>query len=501
MDEIEKQTILREHQILVDDFFLKGKNDKSDFDLAAEAAMEKFKTDRLIVHAAWDIIANRLADTHQFVWVGDSSGFFALKSNNFFFLTNVEQILNNLILLYFEKINRRCSTYDILNVKQRIKAWTALPRSEFDKTEDDIHLLDSVYYLNGCKEYNFRTFIRIPWPKPMPLANCPKFEKFLDEFFDKAENPPHMKELIYEIFGYCLTKKIYLQKAFIFMGPPNGGKSTLINILVALVGKENCAKVSLQTLTERFGTSYIAGKLVCYYTEMDRSLVKNIGVFKDLVGDIELSYEAKNKPVEKIKNITKLIFTCNHLPRIPLNQLDLSFARRWILIECEHVFENPVRGWEKTIIEDPQEMQGILRKSLEALERLLQRGDFEQDPEEVLHLWRINTDLVYRFFIECCEKKGKEEQSELYNKFLEFLDSIGENAAINQATFTKHLKAFGVGVVTKKVVGSGGRKIAKRYYAPINYIGNVDDTGPAEDRKEEQAEAGKIDIITLGGEN
>ena len=59
-----------------------------------------------------------------------------------------------------------------------------------------------------------------------PDAGCPLFLHYLESILAKEEI-----HLIQEIMGYLLLPVNKAQKSFVFVGAPNAGKSTLLNVV------------------------------------------------------------------------------------------------------------------------------------------------------------------------------------------------------------------------------------------------------------------------------
>ena len=83
--------------------------------------------------------------------------------------------------------------------------------------------------------------------------------------------PREVIPIIHEIAGLCLYSGNPMRKAFMFLGAGRNGKSTVLNLIRALLGKGNCSAVSIQTLSEnRFAPADLFGKLANIAGDMDR---------------------------------------------------------------------------------------------------------------------------------------------------------------------------------------------------------------------------------------
>ena len=163
----------------------------------------------------------------------------------------------------------------------------------------------------------------------------------IDIFLDKIScNNYHRKQSILEMIGYSMTTSVKLQKAFILYGKTAGnGKSTLVNLISELIGKENIAYVTLEDLnTNKFATSRIKGKLLNIGSEMTKEYLKDISNFKQWISGDDLEIEEKFKNKETIRPYAKFIFNANELPKVA-DKTD-AFYRRLQIIPFEARFSN-----------------------------------------------------------------------------------------------------------------------------------------------------------------
>lgn len=164
-------------------------------------------------------------------------------------------------------------------------------------------------------------------------AECPKFMAFLQSILRDAEI-----HLMQEIFGYLLIPVNKAQKSFVLVGAPNAGKSTLLSVAQEiLLGSENVSNIPWQSLSDRFKTAELFGKLANIFADLPSKSVDDNGIFKALTGEDYITAERKNKNPFSFKPYARLLFSCNEIPR---NYGDRSegFYRRLIIIR----FENPV---------------------------------------------------------------------------------------------------------------------------------------------------------------
>ncbi len=319
---------------------------------------------------------------------------------------------------------------------------------------------DYINFKNGL--YNIKTFQLEPHRKDYysfiqsnynynENSKCEIFDKFLMERM--INNKSQDIQTIWEIMGYCMQKGIGMRKAFIFVSAKGStGKSTVVNVTNHIVGKDNTSKVTLDRIVKPFGKAPMANKLVNYYTDLPTNIpINDIGTLKDLITDDELDIEFKGQTGYKQPNIIKQLFSSQRLPYI--KNIDTAFTGRWVIIYFNNQIEDPIENWEfDNIINNEAEMEGICAKAIVALKTLKQRGKFiSASPEDILDLWKLETDIVYKFIKTCCDR-GKDKndkpyyirQDELFSKFITYSDASDNPYMIEQKKFTSALKRMGI---------------------------------------------------------
>ena len=88
-------------------------------------------------------------------------------------------------------------------------------------------------------------------------ATCPDWEQFLKSIW--GDDPDSVK-CLQEIFGYVLSGRKDLQKAFLIHGLPRSGKGTIARVLQALVGERNHVATTMSQLATDFGCQPLIGK-------------------------------------------------------------------------------------------------------------------------------------------------------------------------------------------------------------------------------------------------
>lgn len=168
--------------------------------------------------------------------------------------------------------------------------------------------------------------------------DAPKVQA-IDDVLDKlSSGDEKRKQTILEMIGYSMTTSVKLQKAFILYGSTaRNGKSTLINIIRELIGKENIGEVSFEDLnTKQFAGIGVKGKILNIGAEMTDKYMEDVSKFKEWITGDDLEVEQKFKPRQTIRPYAKFIFNANKLPKVA-DKTD-GFYRRLQLIPLETSF-------------------------------------------------------------------------------------------------------------------------------------------------------------------
>lgn len=196
-------------------------------------------------------------------------------------------------------------------------------------------------------------------------------EKFLN---DITCNKPERKQAILEITGYCMTSSVWIQKANVFYGPSaENGKSVLIRLITKLIGRENAANIAIHKLQERFYTAHIADKLLNTASELPKTDLKSVDMFKSVVTGDEVMGEHKFKKPFPFCPYAKHIFATNSLPVVSDNndgyyrRLNILLFERKFTLEEQNQFQE-----EKLYTQDALDYLAYI--SLQAYLKMLEDG-------------------------------------------------------------------------------------------------------------------------------
>jgi P4 family phage/plasmid primase-like protien len=257
-----------------------------------------------------------------------------------------------------------------------------------------------------------------------PKADCPTIKDFLKQVLREEDIP-----IIQEIFGYCLLKDHFIQKAFMFLGDGANGKSTLLNLMKIFLGEKNICAISLQDIsTNRFATSNLYGKLANIYPDLTDSALKQTGLFKVITGGDSILAERKFKEGFMFTNYAKLIFSANKLPES--DDETSAYYRRWIYVNFPNVFEGD--ECDKNILNKlitDEELSGLFNWALEGLKRLLENQEFSHSlsTEESQEFYERASSPIKAFVMDMIDDDSMSliTKDELFSEFVRYCNEKG----------------------------------------------------------------------------
>lgn len=213
-----------------------------------------------------------------------------------------------------------------------------------------------------------------------PDADCPRWRECLLEWLEDEDQI----ELLQAWFGYCLTLDNSLQKFMFFLGPTRSGKSSTLNVLTSVLGRQNVAAATFQSLSGEFGLAEVVGKQAVTISEIhaDRSARNVVQTIKNITGGDPVPINRKGLPIVSQTLSARITIAANQLPRLP----DDSNALRARMLMLH--YPNSFLGKEDhgLAAELEREVPGIANWALDGLRRLRRKGRFVQAERGKKHL-------------------------------------------------------------------------------------------------------------------
>lgn len=225
-----------------------------------------------------------------------------------------------------------------------------------------------------------------------PTVRADLFYEFLGRVLRPEEVP-----VVEEVLGSLLTPSMEYEKAVIFYGEGQNGKSTMSDLLLRFLGARNVSGASLQDLTDnRFAKAGLYGKMANIFPDESGRMMEDSKAFKTLVSGDNVNAEYKGKAAFTFKNRAKLIMSCNEIPK-SRDKTDGNF-RKYLIIEFPYKFDGKAI---RRKLDDWSELpSALLNVAIRGLARLRAQGGFTETirQKELISNLRADSDSVYAFF-------------------------------------------------------------------------------------------------------
>jgi P4 family phage/plasmid primase-like protien len=302
-------------------------------------------------------------------------------------------------------------------------------------------------------------------------AECPKWKSFLNTAFDKDQETYNALQMY---FGYCLLPECSQQKMLWLYGVGASGKSTIAEVLRALIGENNSTTTDLDTMTSDFGLQNAVNKKLIWLEEVDVNRFKTgtESFLKRVIGNSPLSINQKRKDFLDTRLNSKFVATANKLPLI--NDTSGGLMRRLIPILFRRRIKSEDPNFLDKLIRD--EISGIFNWALKGAQLFLKSGiliipessrkimeEHKEDSNELLALFKEEFQMPNAFN----ELKGHKliigeggeiEVNVFYNAYKNFRLQEGITFEMNKRKFLKTVREM----FWEKEVES--RKANSKYY-------------------------------------
>ncbi len=280
-----------------------------------------------------------------------------------------------------------------------------------------------------------------------------------------ACNDPSIRMLLEEMVGYCMFRRNELGKAFILTGSGSNGKSTFLNMVKTMLGKQNLSVLDLKKLGDRFSTVMLFGKLANIGDDISDEFVTDAAEFKKIVTGETIDAEQKGQPKFNFEPYVKLIFSANNIPRIGKGRDSGAILRRLVIIPFNARFENGDPNFKPFIgdsLKGQESMEYLIQLGIKGLKRVLENRKFSasQKVQKELEEYEEINNPILGFFREC-DAIENEQTSEVYRLYQEYCIT-NSLTPMSAGEFSKQVKKhFGFEIVDRKISGKKCRIFVK----------------------------------------
>lgn len=294
-----------------------------------------------------------------------------------------------------DKLGNAYSRHNRAEVMEVVKNKTAKPREDFGEPNEWVCLGNCQYNIetgekrSHSPEQEYLYKIDTDYNEQ---AICPKFDRFLVQHV-----PLGRLKYVWSMFAHALHRGYPTQSAFLLWGDTATGKSTTLRVLENMIGQENVAAQSVRQLKNgNHAMANLYGKQANIIAEAPSPQEMKQQEFKALTGGDLLHANPKHQDPFEFYNSATMIFATNDMLELEdLDDLEAEFLRRWEQINYQNTVPESERedNYYRRFTEDEDEMEGILRRTLEAAYRMKQRGGLSFEWDE---LWDYYEDLEDR---------------------------------------------------------------------------------------------------------
>ncbi len=272
-------------------------------------------------------------------------------------------------------------------------------------------------------------------------AQCPAWLVFLEEILPDQGS----RRLLQQIFGYCLTHDLSLQRFFMFEGTGGNGKGVVTNILIRLVGRENISGLPLNRFHDKHDLVVTHGKLVNITSELGEKDRISEEQLKLATGGDLMHFNPKYQEIFSAKFTAKIIISTNERPS--LGDRSEGIWRRLILLFFPITIP-PERQNPRLEESLAGELPGILNWAIQGAISLYRKGKFEE-PQQSIDArlnYKKESNPAQLFLDQRCELKATAVVGTvaLYGEYQDYCSTHGYKA-LNETNFKKEvLKLPGV---------------------------------------------------------
>ncbi len=383
-----------------------------------------------------------------------------------------------------------CTTHDRNEVVNKIKAQTYTNLKDFDADtnlvtlENGILNLETLEKMDHNSSYLSRVLLPVEYHKPIFEINDDTifedieknlkdtlFWQFLQRsFMVNGEFRKDDFETVLEIIASPIIKRHIDEKAFMFLGSGENGKSVCLDYIKSMIGNDNISRVTLQQIADnKFMVAQLAGKSANIFTDLESGELKHAGKIKAITSGEGLEAEEKYMSPFTLYPFAKLMFSCNRFPKV--YDQSHAFFRRWMIVKWERNFEKDPERIEylRERLSDNQEEKNKVFSCLVYLARKLNKvGKFShtKDSKIIQKEWNENADPIDWFdtnYIK--ESEGNKSKIDTYRFYKKVMLSKGE-ASLGMGQFSKAFAEYHDELITKE-----GR--TQRVWLNIDFDDNI----------------------------
>lgn len=393
---------------------------------------------------------------NHFLTINDKNRDLHIYKNGYY-VKGGEDVIDSYIENNFEEESTKGFRFEVL---EKIKIKTLIEKENLDNDENIINCKNRLYNLETGQvlphtpEHKSITQWNITIDKK---AKCGNFFKFINDVILE----PMERVTVYQMMSSLLWKNDPLTKSYFLLGVGSNGKSSLRDIILKMVGKDNYSAISFEDFADKYLPAQLDNKIINFPDEIDDSKIVKSALWKSITA--KRSFVGQNKFGHPfvVYPYCKIVMPCNRPP--PIDDQSDGTYRRIVPIHFNQIFTNNLteelekqgqklidENFVKSLLEE-KEISGIFNTLVSCLRRLKkdQRLINELTVAQVRNEWESLADSVKGFVKDCLieDKEGIALKTDYYRKYLDYCKDKKYNAE-GQNTF--YMKFQNEGAISKK---------------------------------------------------
>lgn len=306
-----------------------------------------------------------IRQTEELYYFNPDVGHYVRKGRTF-----IEELLQQYIPGYTNSSRVR-------NIHENVRSKNYIDNTKFVPPEGKVNVQNGVLDLDTRElephspDYFFTSCLSAKWD---PDADAPRWVEFLTESLPETE-----RRKVEEFIGYTLEMWHHKREKNLFIvGPRQSGKSTCLDTIQALHGTmPDVANLTPQQIADtQYDASALKEASLNCVNDINASKIEDTGTLKRTFSGERQKLERKFHDPQFAPLTAKHAFTANWLPRV-VGQ-DESLFRRVLIVEFTNKIDDEDRDLDlKDDLQD--ELDGILKRAVEARDRLHEQGGFTND--------------------------------------------------------------------------------------------------------------------------
>lgn len=250
------------------------------------------------------------------------------------------------------------------------------------------------------------------------------FEEFVREIF--PEQTEEHRQLLMEIIGYCISGYTKAKAGFFLIGKTGSGKTTILELVKAVVPESQRTSLSIAKLGSRFNLAKLYGSRINFCSELSEDAFHSEDVFKEITSNEIVTAEFKGQTPFQFRVKTKLLNAGNFLPSIQVSEGSQALIDRLIILNFPVTI--PRQQQNPYLLDELlKEKDSIFSEAADAVMDL-QKNLFQFIEPVDTHKLKVNLETQNRlfddFFRDCCEyaEGSKVHIQDLWQAFCTYAD-------------------------------------------------------------------------------